>query len=112
MSEDVTSQIANQYDKRYAFVRHLVNPKKVTPAALNLGIAHAKGEIIIRMDAHARIRKDYISKAVDALERHKADNVGGNMQTLPRGVGFIAKAIVASLSHSFSGSAIPIFAST
>jgi len=31
----------------------LDNPKRITPCALNLGIAQARGAIVMRMDAHA-----------------------------------------------------------
>src|SRR5690348_5831685 len=45
MSNDGTREIIAEYVSRYSFVKMLDNPKKVTPAALNLGIAASTGEI-------------------------------------------------------------------
>ncbi len=101
MSEDGTREVVERYAQRYSYIKLLDNLKKITPAALNVGIANAKGQIIVRMDSHARVRNDYISRAVESLYKYGADNVGGNMETVPREGGFIAQAIVASLSHQF-----------
>ena len=101
MSEDGTRGIVERYAQRYPFIRLLDNNKKITPAALNTGIKHAKGEIIIRMDAHSIYREDYISKCVQYLNEYDADSVGGIWITKPRNNTFIAKAITLALSHIF-----------
>lgn len=101
MSEDKTREILRDYAERYSFIRLLDNPKKITPCALNIGIKNARGEIIMRMDAHATYEKDYISKCVKYLNEYNADNVGGIMVTLPRNETFIGKAIAMVLSHPF-----------
>ena len=77
------------------------NRDKFTPFGLNIGIKQAKGDIIIRMDAHASYQEDYISKCIYYLEKYKADNVGGIIKTLPGKDTFIARAISLSLSHVF-----------
>ena len=101
MSEDGTREIVERYAKQYPFIKLLDNPKKITPTALNIGIKHAKGEIIMRMDAHATYEKDYISKCIKYLNEYNADNVGGIWKTLPRDNTFIGKAIVIALSNPF-----------
>ena len=101
MSEDDTKEVIERYTKQYSFIRLFNNSEKITPAALNIGIKHAKGEIIIRMDAHATYEKDYISKCVKYLGEYGADNVGGIMKTIPRNNTFIDKVIVLTLSHRF-----------
>jgi cellulose synthase/poly-beta-1,6-N-acetylglucosamine synthase-like glycosyltransferase len=101
MSEDNTRTIIQTYARRYPFIRLLDNPKKITPAALNTGIRHAKGNVIVRMDAHARIGKDYVARSVECLLKHEADNVGGVMITEPREQTLVGRAIVAGLSHRF-----------
>lgn len=101
MSEDRTREIVEKYTKQYSFVRLLENPKKITPAAMNIGIKNSKGEIIIKMDAHSLYTKDYISKCVKHLEESGADNVGGVLKTLPAKNTLFAKAIAISLSHPF-----------
>jgi len=64
MSKDRTREIVRGYTKKYSFVELLDNPRIITPAAMNVGIKNAKGEIIIKMDALSVYKKDYISKCV------------------------------------------------
>ncbi len=101
MSEDETREIVARYGERYPFIRLLDNPKKITPCAFNMGIKHAKGDIIMIMSAHAAYEKDYISKCVRYLKEYNADNVGGAMITLPTDNTFIGRAVVNVLSHPF-----------
>src|SRR5712692_1872579 len=86
---------------RYRGVRLVDHPACITPAGLNRAIAAARGEIIVRLDAHAAIAPDYISRAVEHLERSSAANVGGPMRTVARDSGPFARAIGLVLSHPF-----------
>ncbi|MFQ5779968.1 MAG: glycosyltransferase, partial [Nitrospiria bacterium] len=101
MSTDGTRGIVEAYAQHHTFIRLLDNPKKLTPAALNVGVKNAMGEIIIRMDAHATYDSKYISKCTKALDEYKAGNVGGIWRIIPRGNTLTGKAIVKSLSHRF-----------
>lgn len=101
MSKDRTRQIVDEYIKQYSFINLLDNPKMIAPSALNIGIENAKGEIIMRMDAHATYEKDYISKCVNYMKKYEADNVGGKMITISGNDGLVSKAIVLVLSHRF-----------
>ena len=101
MSKDRTREIVKNYVGKYSFIKLLDNPQKYTPFALNIGIKKAKGEIIIRMDAHATYEKDYVSKCVKYLKEYDADNIGGIIKTIPTKNTLIAKAIAISLSHPF-----------
>jgi len=56
-SSDGTKGILDGYAKVNPNIRLLCNPGKITPCALNIGIKQAKGDIIIRMDAHALYEK-------------------------------------------------------
>jgi cellulose synthase/poly-beta-1,6-N-acetylglucosamine synthase-like glycosyltransferase len=60
-------------------IRLLDNPEGVTPAALNRGIAAARGDVLLRMDGHARPARDYLSACVHALKESRAWVVGGAM---------------------------------
>ncbi len=100
-SEDGTRDVIRTYTDKNPFVKLLENPQKFTPFGLNIGIKEAKGEIIIRIDAHSTCEKDYISKCVRYLEEYKVDNVGGVIETLPGKNTIIAKAIALSLSYPF-----------
>ena len=76
MSKDGTREIVAEYINHYPFIHLIDNPKKIVPYAMNRGIEEAKGDIIMRLDAHASYQPDYFSVLVDGLKRLKADNVG------------------------------------
>lgn len=101
MSDDETREIIGRYTKQYPFIKLLDNLKKIVPYALNIGIRSAKGEIIMRMDAHATYEKDYISKCVKYLDEYNADNVGGIWKIIPRKDTFTGSAIALVLSCPF-----------
>ena len=101
MSDDGTRAVISSYAGRYPFVRLVDNPNRVTPCALNIGIAQARGAIIMRMDAHAQYPPNYIADLVDWLARTGADNVGGAWLTLPSDTTVTARAIAAVLAHPF-----------
>jgi len=101
MSEDKTREIIKEYSKRYLFIKIIENPKKFTPFGLNIGIKESKGEIIVRMDAHAVYEENYIFKCLKYFEEYKADNVGGVIRTLSSKNNLWAKAIAIVLSHPF-----------
>ncbi len=101
MSEDRTRTTVQSYARKYSFIRLLDNPKQITPSALNIGIANAKSEIIMRMDAHNTYPPNYISELVGWLERTQADNVGGVCVTVPATQTLMAEAIALALSHPF-----------
>lgn len=101
MSEDKTREIVRNYSKKYSFLKLLDNPKIITPSAMNIGIKNAKGEIIIKMDAHSIYEKDYISKCAEHLKESSADNVGGVLKAISSKNSLTARAIAISLSHFF-----------
>jgi succinoglycan biosynthesis protein ExoA len=59
--------------------RVLDNPQRIQAAALNVGIAEAVGDVIVRVDGHCTIADDYVERCVAALERTGAAMVGGAM---------------------------------
>lgn len=101
MSEDGTREMVESYTKRYAFTRLLDNPQKITPTGLNIGVTNAKGDIIMRMDAHNVYPENYISGLIAWLERSAADNVGGICITCAANDTPKAQAIAVGLSHPF-----------
>ncbi|MBI3596512.1 MAG: glycosyltransferase family 2 protein [Nitrospirae bacterium] len=101
MSEDGTRAIIDDYVKRYAFIRLIDNPRKITPTALNTGITNAKGEIIIRMDAHAKYPPHYVSTCMKYLDRMDVDVVGGPVNTEPGADTLMGRSIALATSHPF-----------
>lgn len=76
MSKDGTRDIVAGYTEKCPFIRLIDNPEKIVPFAMNKGIDAAKGNIIMRLDAHASYQPDYFSVLVNGLKRLKAENVG------------------------------------
>jgi len=101
MSEDGTKEIIGNYAQSHSFIKILYNQNKFTPFGLNMGTREAKGNIIVRMDAHAQYEKDYVSQCLRYLNEYNADNVGGVIKTLPSKNNIWSKAIALVLSHPF-----------
>jgi succinoglycan biosynthesis protein ExoA len=96
-SNDDTREIAAKIAVEDPRIRLLDNPKRVSPAAMNIGIQAARGEIIIRMDAHTEYAPDYLKQCVQTLRETGADNVGGPHRA--KGDSLVQKAI-AAVHHS------------
>jgi len=101
MSKDRTREIINNYSKKFPFIKMFDNHRKFTPFALNIGIKNARGEVIVRMDAHTIYKNDYISRCVEDLDKAKADNVGGIWEIIPSKNTLVAKSIAFASSSIF-----------
>lgn len=101
MSDDGTRTVLADYAARNPLVRTLDNPRRITPVALNLAIRAARGEVIVRMDAHVVYPRNYVSRLVAALDEFGADNVGAVLRTLPANQTAMGKAIAIGMSHPF-----------
>lgn len=75
------------------------NPRRIIPAALNLAIKAARGEYILRLDAHSVPDEDYIERCVANLKAGKGDNVGGLWIIRPGGPGWLAQSIAIAAGH-------------
>lgn len=64
--KDDTRQQVEGFARRYPFIHLLDNPARVVPHALNACIRRSRGEVILRMDAHAIYPNDYVSRLVRA----------------------------------------------
>ena len=100
-STDGTLSIIDNYTFKYNFIKIVHNEKKIKPIALNLGIESAKGDVIMRIDAHACYAKNYISKLVNGIDIYNADNIGGLRHTY-KGSSLIENSISVLTSHPFS----------
>lgn len=98
-SNDGTLEILNEYEKKRSFLKIRYNSQKIQSIAMNLGIKEARGDIIVRMDAHTIYDSNYISQIVNLLATADVVNVGG----LQVGIGrnYITKAIAMAVSSPF-----------
>lgn len=76
MSRDKTREMVSIYTSQYSFMRLIDNHQRIAPCAMNRGIDEAKGDVLMRLDAHASYQSDYFSVLVNGLKRLHADNVG------------------------------------
>lgn len=74
---------AAKNEKDIPDVRIVNNPKHILASGWNIGIKEAKGEYVIRPDAHAYVERNFISKNVEVmLKVGDAACVGGQMTTI------------------------------
>ena len=65
-STAILAELAAEDDR----VRVLANPARRTPNALNVGLNAARGEFIVRMDAHTHYPPSYVRTGIERLRRH------------------------------------------
>lgn len=78
-SRDRTNEIAAKLASQDDRVKLLDSPTGKTAAGLNLALAASKSPVVVRVDGHAQIPKNYISLIVEILNKTGAVNVGGVM---------------------------------
>jgi glycosyltransferase involved in cell wall biosynthesis len=82
-----------------AAVTILDNPQRFVSAGLNVALAHARGDVIVRVDGHTIVERDYVRQCVEALQRTGAHNAGGRM--FPVGTTPFGKAVALATSSPF-----------
>jgi glycosyltransferase involved in cell wall biosynthesis len=78
-SKDKTDEIAQHLASSDPRITLVDNPSGRTAAGLNAAINKSKNPVIVRVDAHAELQKNYISLAIDVMKSSGAVNVGGIM---------------------------------
>src|SRR5262245_45363834 len=81
VSNDGTREFLERFCAENPRVRLLNNPGRIVSTGLNAALREARGEVIIRMDAHTVYAPDYIKQCLAVLRETGADNVGGPMCT-------------------------------
>ena len=99
MSDDRTRAVVRTIAMRDKRVRLLDNPTRTTPAALNIGVDQARGDVLMRMDAHAEYPPHYVSRLVAWQIRTGVENVGCAWTTVPGADTPVARAIALALGH-------------
>jgi len=101
MSDDGTRQILADWCRRQPKLQVLDNPHRIVPTAMNIGIRTARGEWIIRLDAHAEYPPNYLALCLEIGQRTGADNVGGTVTTLSHQQNIRGKLVQALTTHRF-----------
>jgi glycosyltransferase involved in cell wall biosynthesis len=93
---DDTLGVAERLAERDPRITVVENPSGRTPEALNLAVASAAHDIIVRVDGHGFLSDGYIERAVRVLEETGAANVGGVM--LAEGVTDLERAVAVAMT--------------
>jgi succinoglycan biosynthesis protein ExoA len=99
MSTDGTREYVIAAQMARANLRLIDNPRHIVPPGLNLGIAQARGDIIVRVDGHCEIAPDYVRHCVEHLLAGDIEAVGGPIETV--GETDEAQAIALAMSSWF-----------
>ena len=97
-SKDKTNIIAQELTKDQR-VKLVENSSGRTAAALNNAIKNSNFDIIVRLDGHAIVDRNYIKNAVKTLVESGADNVGGLMNA--EGTNTFEKSVAAAMTSKF-----------
>jgi glycosyltransferase involved in cell wall biosynthesis len=101
MSTDRTREIlAKVAARKPGVLRVIDNPQRLQAAAMNAMIAAARGDIIVRMDVHARYAKDFVRQCVEVLAETGAQNVGGPAR--PAATSWFQRAVCAALESKLA----------
>lgn len=99
MSTDDTREIVKSFQAKHINMCLVENPGKIVPTGLNIALAQARGEIIIRVDGHCIIAPDFVRKCVEHILKDGVDGVGGPMESV--GETQMAKTIAVGMSSPF-----------
>lgn len=82
-TDDTRARIQNLARKHPEVTIEIVdNPGGIVPTGMNAALRKATGDIIVRVDGHTIVERDYIRRCLDALERTGAQCVGGRMDAV------------------------------
>jgi glycosyltransferase involved in cell wall biosynthesis len=97
-SHDHTDEIAARIVAADSRVRTVQSPTGRTPDALNAALAACSSEIVVRVDGHGVLDRDYVRTAYELLQETGAANVGGLMDA--EGVTHFERAVAAAMTSS------------
>lgn len=100
-SNDGTREIIKKYCEKHENIKLIDNPQRSQVYALNLGIERAKGDYLMRIDAHCEFPQNYISEILKFHKENKVNNVGACIDTLPGNNSLKAIAISEVMNNPF-----------
>ena len=100
VSTDGTREYLLQLAAQHSQVRLLNNQGRIVSTGLNAALRTARGEVVVRMDAHTTYAPDYLKQCLAVLRQTDAENVGGPMRTMAQT--YKERAIQAAFHSSFA----------
>ena len=100
-STDATRTLVAGLAARDSRFQLIDNPRRTQAAGLNIGVARARGDYIMRLDAHSTYPADYLEQCLQTARRTRCENVGGIFDTRARGSSYHASLVQALTTHWF-----------
>ncbi len=110
MSTDGTREIVQALQAQYPNLKLIDNPGKIVSTGLNAALDAAFGEILIRVDGHSEVARDFVRQNVSVMQEHpEAWSVGGPI--IHHACSHNGKAIAIAMAHPIGvGNALHRFA--
>ncbi len=101
MSTDGTRQVVANFQNEHTDfnIRVIENTVRTIPSGLNQAIRHARGEFIVRLDAHSIPIREYVERCVAAHQAGKGDNIGGVWEIRAGEDTWVAESISFAAAH-------------
>jgi succinoglycan biosynthesis protein ExoA len=100
-TDDCVARLRAAAEQHAIALRVFDNPERYVSHALNICIAEATGDLIVRVDCHSRYPRDYLRRCVIAAEETGAENVGGLF--VPTGGTKMERAVACAVDSAFGG---------
>lgn len=83
--DPATTAVADAYAKEYACVRHARDPQQGKPAALNIGLRAARGDLVVLSDGDVHVADDALAPLLAPFDDPRTGAVTGRpVSTSPR----------------------------
>lgn len=76
--DPATTAVVNEYAARYPQVRHVADPQRGKPAALNFGLRAARGEVVVLSDGDVVVAADALSALLAPFDDPQTGAVSGH----------------------------------
>ncbi len=82
-SDDTRARVQDLASRHPEVAIELVdNPGGIVPTGMNAALRRARGDVIVRVDGHTIVERDYVRRCLEALARTGAECVGGRMDAV------------------------------
>lgn len=98
-STDASCDLVKEFSQSHPGVNLFSNPDRITPKSLNIGIKAAKGEVVIILGAHTKVKENFISKNIKNMREKSVLCVGGTQ--INQGDSYVQQAIGNAMSSPF-----------